>query len=40
MQYSFPLLIGRCERIVILEIQQWEKINLVHKSNQVDRIVH
>lgn len=34
MQYSFPLLIGRCERIVIVEIQQREKINLVHKSNQ------
>lgn len=34
MQYSFPLLIGGCQRIVILEIQQRENINLVHKSNQ------
>lgn len=34
MQHSFPLLISRCERTVILETQQREKSNLVHKSNR------
>ena len=32
--FTTPLLIGWCERIVILETQQREKINLVQKSNQ------
>ena len=35
MQYSFPLLIGRCERIVILKIQQREKITALFTNMQI-----